>query len=88
MSKRKTVWEIITYGKEEAKRRERVRKRRSYLFFRKLAKLFYERDLKGLLEEIYEEIDRKHGWGSVTNSKYASESLTLLLKDIGELENE
>jgi len=63
-------------------------KRRSYLFFRKLAKLFYERDLKKLLEEIYDEIDRKHGWGSVTNSRYAYESLTLLLKDVGELEDE
>jgi len=86
--KNKRVWEIITHGKEEAKRRERVRKRRSYLFFRKLAKLFQERNLEELLKEIYEEIDRKHGWGSCTNSKYAYESLTLLLKDVGVLEDE
>jgi len=86
--KSREVWETITYGREEAKRRERVRKRRSYLFFRKLAKLFQERNLEGLLLEIYEEIDRKHGWGSVTNSKYAYESLTLLLKDVGVLGDE
>jgi len=86
--KSRRVWETIICGKEEAKRRERVRKRGSYLLFMKLAKLFSEGRLKELLTLVYEEIDRRHGWGSCTNSQYAQESLTLLLQDLEESKDE
>jgi len=78
--------ETILYGKLEAKKRRRIRKRASYAYW----KDFLTNDLRGLSLERKERIARKvfafmdarRAFGYATNAMYFEESLELCLEDL------
>jgi len=59
---------------------EKIRKRKSYQMFSTIVKAFEESTEKGL-NVIYNIMDNKHDFGSLTHAVYAKESLNQLLID-------
>jgi len=60
----------------------RIRKRRSYRYFKKLYKWLKTNPTpEEVLWKVYEILDRSHAFGSVQNAMYARESIELIVQD-------
>jgi len=78
--------ETILYGKKEAKKRRRIRKRFSYAYW----KDFLTKDLKGLslkrkeriARKVFAFMDARRAFSYATNAYYSGESLELCLEDL------
>jgi len=78
--------ETVLYGKKEAKRRRRIRKRFSYSYWKE----FLTKDLKDLPFQrkaivawnVFNFIDSHKGFGYATNAHFSAESLALALEDL------
>lgn len=83
--KKKKFWEAIFHTPEEVKRRERVRKRKSYLFWKEVAedyKNFSDEEREIIMRKINRILDKKRAWGTASHAIWAEESLELLLEDL------
>lgn len=81
--KKKRFWEALFLPPEEAKRRERVRKRKSYKYWKELFAFLKRNPSKEeILRRIYTELDKWKAFGFRTQSAYSEESLELLLEDL------
>jgi hypothetical protein len=61
----------------------KIRKRKSYILFEKIATAIQNEPLENALDTIFSILDRRY-FGSQTASQYARESLDLLKKDLKE----
>jgi len=74
----------MTPEKEQEKKLERIRNRRSYAYFRELIQwLMTGPSVEEVARDIYRTLDEKHAFGSMANAEYAEESLELALRDMG-----
>lgn len=69
----------------EDRRIQRIRSRSSYLLFRQLYEFLRNKpDIADILRRFHDILDAKRGFGSRRNAEYASESLTRVLRDVGQ----
>jgi len=67
---------------------QRIRSRSSYLLFRGLFEFLSEQpDVPAILTKVYKVLDARGSFGSRRNAGYAAESLSQVLRDMGEKGN-
>jgi len=76
------ITEKLFLPKEEWKRRKRIRKRKSYQFWKELAEKIQEGDIELILTSLDQRLNEMRAYGSATRAHYFWESLRLLLKDL------
>jgi len=82
--KSKRILEYILLGKEEAQKRNRIRRREKYLFWKKVYKRLKATKSKAdVMRLIFECIDARNGWHYASQAVYAEEALNLFLEDYG-----
>lgn len=75
-------WETILFGRQEAKRRKRVRQRRSYSYWERMWKKITQKNIDEILWMVHTIKDRYHGYGYASHAHWAEESLALFLEDM------
>jgi len=74
-------------SKAECKKLHRIRARASYVLFRELYDFLNKKpSVADILRKFYDILDGRRSFGSVKNAEYAEESLSLVLRDNGELD--
>lgn len=74
-------------SKAECKKLQRIRARASYLLFQQLYDfLKCKPTVMDILRKFYDILDAKKSFGSRRNAECAAESLSLVLKDNGEMD--
>ena len=64
----------------------RIRTRASYLLFQQLYDFLNKKlSVVDILSKFYDILDERRSFGSIRNAEYAAESLSLVLKDSGEM---
>ncbi len=73
-------------SKVECKKLQRIRARASYLLFRELYDFLKDNpSVADILRKFHDVLDARRSFGSIRNAEYAAESLSLILKDNGEV---
>jgi hypothetical protein len=73
-------------SKAECKKLQRIRARASYLLFRELYDFLNKKpSVVDILSKFHDILDAKKSFGSRRNAECAAESLSLVLKDNGEV---
>ena len=76
-------------SKAECKKLQRIRARASYVLFRELYDFLKNKpSVVDILKKFYDVLDAKNSYGSIKNAEYAAESLTLVLRDNGEMDED
>jgi len=79
----KEEWEVILLGKEEARKRRKIRGRVSYRDWVKIHQdLKICKTMPMLMHIVYGILDQRRAYGYRTRSRYAHESLELFLEDL------
>lgn len=58
-----------------------IRKRKSYIMFKKIAQMIKHGKQKEILKLIHKSIDERRGYGSESNSAYAEQSMNLVIEE-------
>lgn len=67
---------------EQTKKEKQIRKRVTYNIFLKIAKAIETKPVEDVLDLVHSIMDKYGAYGSMTQSKYAKESLDLLKQEL------
>ena len=74
-------------SKAEYKKLQRIRARASYVLFQQLYDFLNKKpSVADILRKFHDILDERRSFGSERNAEYAEESLSLVLKDNGEMD--